>query len=615
MDTSTTAVAADGDAGSAANVAQVFQALALAGGDGLVFRRRRAGGWQDLSWSAFAAEVGEIGAANLAFGLGAGDVVCVLARTRPEWLAADLGAVTCGMVCAGIYPTEPADKVAYVLNDCGARVVFVDDAEQVEKLKAARGKCPKVEAVVVIESTAMPPGDPWFISLAEWRRAGRELIKTRPAVLATAAASAGPTTPAILIYTSGTTGPPKGAIITHGNIAYQLAHAPAVIGLQAGWRRPSFLPLCHVAERLFTYMAMAGGMISCFVDGPTELLAAMPELRPHFMLAVPRVYEKLHAQATAWLAAQPEDVQAEIRQAERRALEAVQLDAAGQLSEAAAAAWRQDQDGPLRTLRAAIGLDRVAMLMSGGARFPVALGQWLHAIGARVDDIYGMTECGTIALNQDHRTTPGLVGRPFSHGEVTLGAEGEILVRGPHVFAGYLNLPDKTADAFQGDWFRTGDVGRFDEAGRLVLLDRIKDIIISSSGKNITPSEVEGALKAASPLIADAVAVGDGRNYVTALIMIDAALAQQTLAARGEQYESFAQLAAAESTRTLVAEAVEEANRHLSRAEGVKAFRIIPRQLSPTDEAMTPTLKLKRRVLIDTYSDLVEDMYPAFRKA
>ncbi|WP_257817208.1 long-chain fatty acid--CoA ligase [Phenylobacterium sp. J367] len=468
---------------------------------------------------------------------------------------------------------------------------------------------------MVIESSATPADDPWFVSLAEWRRAGRECIAARPAVLQAARASAGPASPAILIYTSGTTGPPKGAIITHGNIVYQLTHAPEVIGLQAGWLRPSFLPLCHVAERLFTYMAMAGGMVSCFVDGPNELLATMPGLRPQFMLAVPRVYEKLHAQAMAWLSVQPEELRAEIRLAESRAVAAADLAAAGRLSDTAEAVWRQDQEGPLRLLRAAIGLDRVAMLMSGGARFPVELGQWLHAIGARVDDIYGMTECGTIALNQDFRTVPGLVGRPFSHGEVTLAPDGEILVRGPHVFAGYLNLPDKTSDAFRDGWFRTGDVGRFDEAGRLILLDRIKDIIISSSGKNITPSEVEGALKAASPVIADAVAVGDGRNYVTALVMIDAAVAQQALAAAGQPYTDFPALAAAESTQALVAEAVWRANRQLSRAEGVKAFRIIPRQLSPTDEAMTPTLKLKRRVLIDLYQDLVAEMYPVAGRA
>lgn len=615
METNTMTVAASGSAGLGANVGEVFRTLAYADGDALAFRHRRGEGWRNLTWSAFAAEVAEIGAANLAFGLAPGDVVCVLARTRPEWLAADLGAVTCGMVCAGIYPTEPADKVAYVLNDCGARVVFVDDAEQVEKLRAARAKCPQVEAVVVIEPSATPTDDPWFVSLAEWRRAGRELIEARPSVLEAARASAGAASPAILIYTSGTTGPPKGAIVTHGNIVYQLAHAPEVIGLQPGWRRPSFLPLCHVAERLFTYMAMAGGMISCFVDGTNELLAVMPELRPQFMLAVPRVYEKLHAMAMAWLAAQPEDLRTEIRLAGGRAVAAADLAARGQLSDEAAAAWRRDQDGPLRILRAAIGLDRVAMLMSGGARFPVELGQWLHAIGARVDDIYGMSECGTIALNQDFRTVPGLVGQPFSHGEVTLGPDGEILVKGPHVFAGYLNLPDKTAEAFRDGWFRTGDVGRFDEAGRLVLLDRIKDIIISSSGKNITPSEVEGALKAASPVIADAVAVGDGRNYVTALVMIDAAVAQQALAASGGSYTSFSELAAAESTQALVAEAVRQANRQLSRAEGVKAFRIIPRQLSPTDEAMTPTLKLKRRVLIEQYQDLVAEMYPAVGEA
>lgn len=592
-----------------ANLGELVAGMVRERGGSLAFRHLIGQTWRDLGWDEVGRAVREIGAGALAFGLQPQDVVCVLASTRPEWLEADLGAVSCGMVCAGIYPTEPAEKVAYVLNDSKARVVFVDDAVQVEKLKAARDHCPSVEGVVVIEPEALPQGDPWFISLAEWRRRGAQLLKALPRAVEEAGASAGGETPAILIYTSGTTGPPKGAVITHENILYQLRHAPRALGLEPGWVRPSFLPLCHVAERMFSYLALAAGMVSCFVDGPNGLLKALPELRPQFMLAVPRVYEKLFAAAQDWLAAQPDGVQQEIRAAEDRSLAFVEGLARGETSMEGASNWQADKCGALKALRAAIGLDRARLLMSGGARFPVELGTWLHAIGARVDDIYGMTECGTIAFNQEMRLTPGLVGRPFAHSQVTIAPDGEILVKGPHVFAGYLNLPDKTADAFRDGWFRTGDVGRFDDQGRLILLDRLKDIIISSSGKNITPSEIEGALKA-SPVIADAVAVGDGRNYVTALIMIEPAVVEARLAERGERYGSFEALAQAESTRELVAEAVAAANAKLSRAEGVKAFRIIPRPLAVTDEAVTPTLKLKRRVVIDTYADLVSEMYP-----
>lgn len=591
-----------------ANMADMINSLIRERAGMLAFRSRTPEGWRDVTWAELATSVRDTAAGALAFGLAPGDAVCILAQTRPEWLEADLGALACGLVSAGIYPTEPAAKVAYVLNDCGARVVFVDSAEQVAKLKAVRAECPRVEAVVVIDDDAAPANDRWFIKLSEWRREGCALLDARPDAVDEAGRSAGRSTPAILIYTSGTTGPPKGAIVTHGNILYQLEHAPGGLGLQAGWNRPCFLPLCHVAERMFTYMAMASGMVSWFVDGPNQLMASIGAMRPHFILAVPRVYEKLYGQAQEWLNSLPAERREQLDAAVLRALEAVQRSAEGRLSSEEAAVWRCDQRTVLAELRAAMGLDHVAMLMSGGARFPVALGEWLHAIGARVDDIYGMTECGTIAFNQDFRTTPGLVGRPFPHGEVMLAPDGEILVRGPHVFAGYLNLPDKTSEAFRDGWFRTGDVGRFDDEGRLILLDRIKDIIISSSGKNITPSEVEGALKA-SPVVADAVAVGDGRKYVAALIMIDPAVVEQALAERGEHYETFAELAQAQSTRDLVADAVAEANRKLSRAEGVKTFRIIPRQFGPADEAMTPTLKLKRRVLIDSYADLVAQMY------
>ena len=579
------------------DAADMFRTLARDGAQRPVFRRRGPSGWIDTSWRDLGEAAAAFGLAALSRGLKPGDTVAILAKTRPEWMIADLGCIGAGLVAAGIYPTEPPDKVAYVLNDCRARAIFVDDAEQVAKVLAIRAQCPNLETVIVLDPQAAPPGDEGFVALATWLLEGRSLAELVPDAWREAGQAVRPGDVAILIYTSGTTGPPKGAKITQGNIAYQVRHGVDVFRMKPDWIRPAFLPLCHVAERMFTYFTMAAGMTSVFVDGPSQLVEALPDVRPEFLLAVPRVYEKLHAAAQAWIEAQPDDRRAALR-----------------LAQAGALAASDDPNAPLAAadlleeILSAVGLDRGQVLLSGGARFPGELARWYRAFGAPVRELYGMTECGTVAVNFDLATAAGVVGAPCGHGDVRLAETGEILVRGPHVFAGYLNLPEKSAEVLREGWYHTGDVGRFDAEGRLVLLDRLKDIIISSSGKNITPSEVEGALKA-SPYIADAVAIGEGRHYLTALVIIDGPAVAQALAAGGEHPDGFAALAASPTTRTLVAEAITTANKGLSRPESVKQFRIVPSELGATDEAMTPTLKIKRRVLADRYADLIEDMY------
>jgi long-chain acyl-CoA synthetase len=575
----------------------MFRHLIAQRGDSPVFRYRLNGGWTQMSWRQFGLDVEAAGLEARARGLAPGDAIAILASTRPEWLVADVAALGAGLVSTGIYPTEPPKKVAYVINDCRARVVFVDTAEQVAKIKAIRAECPSLETVVVMDADAIPALDSGFIGFHAWLESGRAHAIRSPSAWREAGVGIRPEDTAILIYTSGTTGPPKGAMIPHRSVVYQAARTPAVFRMREGWVRPAFLPLCHVAERMFSYLSMVSGMICAFVDGPGPLVAAMPELRPDILVAVPRVYEKLHAAAQDWLARQPPERRDSLCAAQSKAI------AAGVPNGLTAG-----ERGLLGEILAAIGLDRAQVLLLGGARLSSDVFRWQTALGVPVREIYGMTECGTVAVNFDELAEPGVVGLPCSHGEVRLADSGEILVRGPHVFSGYLNLPERTADVLRDGWYHTGDLGRFDPHGRLVLIDRLKDLIISSSGKNISPLEVERALKA-SPYIADAVAIGEGRNFLSALIIINPPAVAQALAERGEHHANFTSLAASPTTRALVTQAIEEANTNLSRPESVRAFRIIPRELNASDDVFTPTLKIKRRALSATFAELIEEMY------
>lgn len=580
-----------------ADAGAMFRQLIAQRGDRPLFRSRQNGGWTQMSGHQFGLDVQAVGLEARARGLVPGDAVAILASTRPEWLVADVGAVGAGLISTGIYPTEPPKKVAYVINDCKARIAFVDTAEQVAKLKAVRSECPSLETVVVLDADATPPLDSGFIGLDAWLESGRAHATRSPSAWREAGAQIRPEDTAILIYTSGTTGPPKGAMISHRSVVYQAASTPAIFRMQEGWLRPAFLPLCHVAERMFSYLSMVSGMICAFVDGPGALVAAMPELQPDILVAVPRVYEKLYATAQDWIARQPQERRDMISAAQSKAI------AAGAPEGLAPGERRL-----LGEILTAIGLDRAQVLILGGARLSSNVFRWQAALGAPVRELYGMTECGSVAVNFEKFAEPGVVGRPCGHGEVRLADSGEILVRGRHVFSGYLNLPEKTADVLRDGWYHTGDLGRFDREGRLVLIDRLKDLIISSSGKNISPLEVERALKA-SPYIADAVAIGEGRNFLSALIIINPLAVAQALAERGEYCADFASLAASTTTRALVAQAVQEANTNLSRPESVREFRIIPRELNAADDVLTPTLKIKRRALAATFAHLIEEMY------
>ena len=558
--------------------------------------RDASGSWREVGWDDAMVAATACAFALLGRGLTRGDAVAILAATHPDWLYADMGAMTTGIVSAGIYPTEPAAKVEYIVSDCGARVLFVDSEAQVEKALALFDRCPRLRTVVVLGDTPLPP-HPAFISFDRLLAEGRQVADERPHWLEDAAARVDPQDTAMLIYTSGTTGAPKGAMIPHRALCYQIAITPEPLRMQTGWRRLSYLPLCHVAERIFTYAAMAAGMTNYFVPDIDTLPTALREVRPQHFIAVPRIYEKLRLSAEAWIDRQPPESRGALR---------ASLDAA--VARGGFESLPGEMQSDVQSIRAAIGIDCVEVAVSGGAQCTAEIAKWQRGIGAPPADLYGMTECGLIALNFAPSDIVGTVGAPCPHGEVRIAGDGEICVRGAHVFNGYLNLPDKTAEALRDGWFHTGDVGRFDPEGRLILIDRIKDLIITSGGKNIAPSLIEGAIKA-SPYIDQAVVVGENRKFVAALVMIDEAAVRSEIGDAVPRDARFADLATAPATRRLVAAAIETANAGFSRAESVRDFRIVPREIGPQDDLFTPTMKVKRPVAGRLFADLIEDIY------
>jgi len=536
----------------------IFQKCAVANPDRVIARTRTEETWKDITWRAFQHDVSKVWSALKRDGFGKGDVGCILAATDIHWLVADAGLMTAGMISAGIYPTEPPERLAYILNDARARILFVDSAEQLEKALRVRHDCPSLERIIVM-SVDEPDGSGVY-AMSGW------LGPPEVDAMYSGIADLRPDDGAILIYTSGTTGPPKGALVPHRAVAWQISNSAPFYYPEPGWVRPAFLPLCHVAERYFTLSAMVGGAISYLVPDFANIVPAIVEMRPHFIVSVPRVYEKLMEHVTAKLG--PDH-------------------GAGELAEAIAQS----------------GLDRIKRLYSGGAAAGEAVGIWFENAGMPILEMYGMTETGTIAAQLPESPRKGVVGPPCAFSEVRLLPNGEVAVRGRGVFTKYLNKPDATGAAFDGDWFLTGDLGEFDDQGNLRLVGRLKELIITSGGKNVSPHLIEQNLQL-SPVIERAIAIGDGRKYVSALIVLDL---EQAVILAG-RVMSLSELAEDPAVIAAVENAIAEANQSLSRVEQVKRFVIVHRALDP-DTELTPTLKVKRAIVSSNFGDLIEDLY------
>ncbi|MBL8382888.1 MAG: long-chain fatty acid--CoA ligase [Burkholderiales bacterium] len=593
--------------------AKLFRARARAWGDDPALRWKARGIWHSATWGAYYDGARAVGLALAAAGVARGEVVTVLAENRPEWLYADLGAQCMGMIGNGIYPTSSPEQVQYVLQNSGTRVLFVEDDEQLDKALAVRAQCPRLARIVVMDTEGLRGlADPMVTDFAAFLAQGRALAATRAADFEAAIDAGSPADIAFLVYTSGTTGAPKGAMIAQRNLIFQIGTVREYLTVGRGDKTLSFLPLCHIAERMATtFNQLAIGYIVHFPENAGTVMNDMREVRPHMVFAPPRFWEKMYSQVELAM----RDAVAPARAVYRAALAAGRAAAEARLAGRPPADWDTARLAWLRRLafsniRDFLGLSEVRNAITGAAPVPPDLLKWYMAVGVDLIEGFGMTETtGFVCATPPSRIKVGFAGRSAPGVEVRLGADDEILIRGGNVFAGYWGMPEKTAEAIDADgWLATGDCGEIDADGYLAIRDRIKDIIITSGGKNITPSHIENALKF-SPYIADAVVIGEARNYLTCLVMID----QDNVAKFAQDAEvpftDFASLTRAPEVERLIAAEVEAVNARLARVEQIKTFRILSQLLTAEDEELTPTMKLKRRVIAAKYAEVIEGMY------
>src|SRR3954462_5895922 len=583
----------------AATACEAFQLTAEAHPDRVAIRTKD--DEFSCTWSEYAERVRSVAAGLAALGVGKGDTVAVMMVNRPEFHFADAAAMHLGAVPFSIYNTYTADEIEHLVNDAGCAVALTEQGFA-EKLLAARDASDALEHVVVVDGEA-PEGamsleeltsgaDEGFDFEAAWRAVEPEDLLT-------------------LIYTSGTTGPPKGVQITHANICETVRSYDDIIDFPDGGRIVSYLPMAHVAERNVShYLPMLCGFtITCCPDA-REVMSYLPEVKPTWFFAVPRIWEKLKAGLEQMLASAPEEQQAASKTALDAALEKVKLEQAGEEvpSELAEKVAKADKE-MFSHLRSHLGLDEVEACNVGAAPTPPEVIEFFHALGIPLAELWGMSETtGAGTCNPPDRIKIGTIGPPAPNVDIKLAEDGEILVKGPVVMKGYRNLPEKTAETFTDDgYLLTGDIGEFDDDGYLKIIDRKKELIINAAGKNMSPANIEARLKQI-PLVSQAVAIGDKRKFISALLTLDAEAVKAWAKKNGVDGDPEA-LAKNEDLIAAVEEGLEEANEPLARVEQVKKFKLLPADWEPGGDELTPTMKLKRKPIAEKYADEIESIY------
>ncbi len=591
---------------------QLFLRKSVERGARIAMREKDFGIWQSLSWDDYRERAMAVANGLLAHGLQRGDVASILSEDCKEWLFADIGNQLAGGISNGVYPTYQARQVEHALVDSGTRFLFVEDEEQLDKYLEIEERLPGVERVWVFDWKGLRD----FVHdrvapIEELYERGRDYGAQHPGRVERIVDDGKPEDIAVLVYTSGTTGLPKGAMLSQRYAMYQMTLATDVFHMTDEDELLTYLPLCHVAERIFSgWLPVACGATINFAESPETVAQNLVELSPTYLFAVPRVWEKFYSRVSTamseatWIGRKAYD--AALRAGKRRADRML----VGEMPSRFDEFWyRVAEFLVFRNVKKMLGLDRAHSLLSGAAPISESLLRWYLALGLPCLEAYGQTETGIVTSTRRGEFRLGTVGRAFPGCDIRIDeASGEIVVRSPGQFSGYLNQPDKTAETVVDGWVHTGDVGEIDAEGNLRITDRLKDIIITAGGKNITPSVIENELKF-SPYISDAVVIGDQRKYLTCLIMIDQENVEHFAQTHAIPFTDYKSLCARREIIALIDEQVSDVNQGFSSVETIKKFRLIDVLLTAEDDELTPTMKLKRSFVQEKYSTLIDSMY------
>ena len=577
-------------------------------------RQKDLGIWRRWTWNQTAEAVREIAGGLLSLGFAHGECASILSNTVVEWVLTDLAVLSCGGVANGIYPTDAATQVHYLCEDSRTTVLFVEDDEQLDKALEVRPQLPLLKKIVVFDMEGLRDlDDAGVISLDQLRALGRVYNTQHPEAVMQRVQACRPQDLAILVYTSGTTGKPKGAMHSHAGLVYTVRGYNLLVSQNESDERMCFLPLCHIAERMGgEYFALYSGSILNFVENPETVPENVREIAPTVFTAVPRVWEKFYS-----------GVMISLKEASRlqQAAYAWSIGVGTAIADKVLAG--QPVGGLLKfkfhiarwlalnNVRRLIGIHRARFLVTGAAPISPELVKWYLALGVPMLEVWGMTEsCGASTGVPPGRIKPGSIGPAAEYNEVKIDpGTGEILVRGPNVFMGYLNQPEKTAETIDKDgWLHTGDVRSMDADGYFKITDRMKDIIITAGGKNVTPSELENELKF-SPYVTDAVVIGDKRPYLTVIIMIDQENVEKYAQDNDVPFSNYASLTRSAEVQQLIQDVIDGVNKKFARVEQIKKFFLLETQLSAEDEELTPTMKLKRKLVHTKYADQIDAMY------
>jgi long-chain acyl-CoA synthetase len=592
-------------------VCSLFQDTVARAGDGDALKWRVNDAWQTLSWNEYGEQVRHLTSGLITLGLRSGEFVNLLAANRPEYYVSDIATLHAGAVPVSLYNTLALEQIEYIVDHCEAVFIIVENAAYYDRIAPLRRLLSRVRKVIMMEGAEAFAADDWVVPYATVLARGAAADRENAGEIERRWRAVKPDDLATLIYTSGTTGPPKGVMVTHYNVTWTAESLIRVVPRAPGTRHISYLPLAHIAERMAGHYLQIKTASSChFCPNPQQIAQYLPDVRPQFFFAVPRIWEKLHAGLTTAIETNPDDgMRSMAKAAIDTSLRKVRLEQAGKPVPPDLHTQAENAAMITAMIRKRVGLDAVELAASGAAPIAAEILEWFHAIGVPIAEVYGQSEdTGPTSWNQPGAVKIGTVGPAIPGVEVRLAEDGELLVRGGNVTRGYYKEPELTAETFDAEgWLHSGDVAEIDANGYIRIVDRKKEIIITAGGKNIAPSNLENMLKQ-KPLIGQACIIGDKRPFVSALIVLDA----ETAMPWAQQQQLSTDMTALATHPKVLAEIqayVEEVNQHLNNVERIKKFTVLPTDWTVDSGELTPTMKMKRKVVNQRYADVIEQMY------